>query len=123
MALPLGEVKNIFAKVDVDIFYASVIVPPRFYTNLDSLTQEVANNPTNGCFMDKKYNHIATILDRIAKHDHAWHGRDQSGGMNVGTPSLAYLMKENQERGQMMVLMATNLALLTKKLTEIRSRR
>ncbi|MCE3052299.1 hypothetical protein HAX54_052155, partial [Datura stramonium] len=41
---------------------------------------------------DKAFNRIAIILDRIAKHNHAWHGGDQSGGLDVVTPSLSHLI-------------------------------
>ncbi|MCE3216497.1 hypothetical protein HAX54_006693, partial [Datura stramonium] len=54
----------------------------------------------------------------IAKHNHAWHGGDKSGVLNMGAPSLSHLMKKNQDLDQMMVVMAINIALLTKKLTE-----
>ncbi|MCE0482058.1 hypothetical protein HAX54_040437, partial [Datura stramonium] len=57
---------------------------------------------------------ISIILERTAKHNQAWNDGDQSEGLNVGTPSLPHLMKENQ----MMIILATYLALLTKKLTE-----
>ncbi|MCD9640679.1 hypothetical protein HAX54_026129, partial [Datura stramonium] len=56
----------------------------------------VADNAARGCFMDKIFNRIAIILDRIANHNHAWHGRDQSGGLNLDTP-LSHLMKENRD--------------------------
>ncbi|MCD7449343.1 hypothetical protein HAX54_051532, partial [Datura stramonium] len=68
--------------------------------------------------MEKTFNRIAVILDKIEKHNHAWHGGDQSRGINVGTPSLSNLMKENQECDQMMATMATKITLLTKKLSE-----
>ncbi|MCD7453778.1 hypothetical protein HAX54_022114, partial [Datura stramonium] len=67
--------------------------------------------------MDKIYNCIA-ILDRITKHNQAWHNGDQRGGVNFSGLLLTHLMKENQEREQMMAAMATNLALLTKKFTK-----
>ncbi|MCE3216529.1 hypothetical protein HAX54_006784, partial [Datura stramonium] len=84
----------------------------KFYTGLDPLTLSMVNNTTGGCFMDKIYNRIATICDRIVKHNQAWHAGDQSGGLNVGTPSLTHLMKDNQERNKMMSFISTNLALL-----------
>ncbi|MCD7458820.1 hypothetical protein HAX54_039286, partial [Datura stramonium] len=43
------------------------------------------------------------IVDRIAKHSPAWHEGDQSGGLNVVTPSLSHLMNENQDLDQIMV--------------------
>ncbi|MCD7463820.1 hypothetical protein HAX54_051469, partial [Datura stramonium] len=93
------------------------ILLEKFYTGLDALTQSVANNTTGGSFKDKTFNHIAIILDKIAKHNHAWHGGDHSGGINVGTPSLSTLVKENQEHDQMMSTI-NNIDLLTKKLIE-----
>ncbi|MCE3051569.1 hypothetical protein HAX54_050229 [Datura stramonium] len=50
------------------------------------------------CFMDKTFNGTFIILDKIANHNHVWHGGDQRGGINMGTPSLSHLVKENQER-------------------------
>ncbi|MCD7468852.1 hypothetical protein HAX54_007367 [Datura stramonium] len=85
---------------------------------LDALKQPVANNDTFRCFMEKTFNKIAIILDKIAKHNYAWHGGDQSGGINVGTPSLSHLIKENQDHDQMMASMEINVALLIKKLTK-----
>ncbi|MCD7466774.1 hypothetical protein HAX54_003787, partial [Datura stramonium] len=76
------------------------------------------NNAADRRFMDKIFNWIAIILNWIAKHNHAWHNGEKSGGINVGTPSLSHLMKKNQDRDQMMAVIATNIALLTKKLTE-----
>ncbi|MCD7459200.1 hypothetical protein HAX54_040282, partial [Datura stramonium] len=103
MDLPLGEVENFFTEVNND---------------LDSLSQSVANNAAGGCFMDKTYNFIATILDGVVKHNHAWNFHDQSGGVNAGIPSLTHFMKENQDQDQMMATIVTNIALLTKKLIE-----
>ncbi|MCE2055073.1 hypothetical protein HAX54_041891 [Datura stramonium] len=52
------------------------------------------------CEMDSSWtrpsNRIAIILDKKEMHNHAWHGGDQGGGINVGTPSLSHLMKENR---------------------------
>ncbi|MCE0481532.1 hypothetical protein HAX54_039342, partial [Datura stramonium] len=76
------------------------------------------NNAVGYCFMEKTFNQIAIILDPIAKHNHALHGGDQNRGLNMGTPSLSRLIKENQDCDQMMVDMATKIALLIKKLIE-----
>ncbi|MCD9559762.1 hypothetical protein HAX54_018011, partial [Datura stramonium] len=78
----------------------------------------IPNNATGGCFMDMTFSRIAIILEKIAKHKYAWNGGDQGGGINIGTPSLSHLMKENQEHDQMLATMDTNIAILTKKLTE-----
>ncbi|MCE0481004.1 hypothetical protein HAX54_038325, partial [Datura stramonium] len=93
------------------------ILLEKFYTGLDPFTRSMANNVARGCFMDKTYNRIATILDRIIKHNQAWHASDQSGGIHVGSPSMTHLMKENQEHDQLMTAMTTNITLLTMKLT------
>ncbi|MCD9559087.1 hypothetical protein HAX54_016819, partial [Datura stramonium] len=41
------------------------ILLENFYTILDALTQSVANNIIGGCFMDKTFNRISIILDKI----------------------------------------------------------
>ncbi|MCD7452474.1 hypothetical protein HAX54_017013 [Datura stramonium] len=64
---------------------------------------------------------ITTILDKIAKHNHTWHAGDASGGVNIGAPSMSHLIKENQERDQMMETMDTNIALFTNRLTKSES--
>ncbi|MCD9559089.1 hypothetical protein HAX54_016821 [Datura stramonium] len=58
-------------------------------------------------------------MDRITKHNHAWRGGDQSGGINVGTPLLSQLMKENPDHDQIMASNATNIPILTKKLIKV----
>ncbi|MCE3051348.1 hypothetical protein HAX54_049546 [Datura stramonium] len=95
------------------------ILLEKFYTDLDPLKQLVANDATGGCFINTIYNHIATILYKITKHNHAWHAEDQSSSVNVGASSLTHLMKENQEREHIIAAMATNLTLLTNKLNKI----
>ncbi|MCE0480534.1 hypothetical protein HAX54_037475 [Datura stramonium] len=102
-ALSVGESKNMFVDINEEVHCTSTIVPPR----------SIANNAVGGCFIDKTFNR-----DQIEKNNHAWHGGDQSGRINVRAPSLSHLMKDNQERDQMMATMATNIALLTKKLIE-----
>ncbi|MCD9639233.1 hypothetical protein HAX54_023636 [Datura stramonium] len=61
------------------------ILLKKFYIGLDPLTQSIGDNVIAGCFIDKTFNQIVIILDRIAKHNHAWHEGDQSGGINMGT--------------------------------------
>ncbi|MCE0482368.1 hypothetical protein HAX54_041056, partial [Datura stramonium] len=58
------------------------------------------------------------MVDRIAKNNQTWNRGDQSGGLNVGTPSLSHLMKEKKEHDQMMDTIATNLTLMTMRSTE-----
>ncbi|MCD7470588.1 hypothetical protein HAX54_010564, partial [Datura stramonium] len=72
------------------------ILLEKFYTGLEALTQSVDNNSIGGCFKENTSNRIVIVLNKIANHNHAWHGGDQSEGINKGT----------------------NIALLTKKLTE-----
>ncbi|MCD7468995.1 hypothetical protein HAX54_007569, partial [Datura stramonium] len=71
---------------------------------LDPLTQSVANNATQQCFIDKTFNRISIILDGIAKQNHAWNGGDQSEGINVDNLLLSHLMNENQDHDQIMVI-------------------
>ncbi|MCD7463420.1 hypothetical protein HAX54_050545, partial [Datura stramonium] len=71
-----------------------------------------------GLFYGQDYNHITIVLDQIAKNNQTWHKGDQSGGLNVGTPSLTHLMKENKRRDHMMDIISTNIALLNKRLTK-----
>ncbi|MCD9644906.1 hypothetical protein HAX54_033432, partial [Datura stramonium] len=66
----------------------------------------------------KTFKQIAIILDRIATHNYTRHGGDQSEGLNMGNPLSYHLTKENHDHDQMMVVMSTNIVLLTMKLTE-----
>ncbi|MCD7458091.1 hypothetical protein HAX54_037138 [Datura stramonium] len=84
MVVLLEEMDNVFEEVNDEVDYARAIVPPRF----------VANNATGACFVDKTFNRIAIILDRIVKRNHAWNRGDKSGGINLCNLSLSHLMKE-----------------------------
>ncbi|MCD9637558.1 hypothetical protein HAX54_020925, partial [Datura stramonium] len=52
------------------------ILLEKFYIVLDALTQFLSKTVVGGCFMDKTFNIIDIILDKITKHNHAWHGGD-----------------------------------------------
>ncbi|XP_019266812.1 PREDICTED: uncharacterized protein LOC109244209 [Nicotiana attenuata] len=75
-------------------------------------------NAADGSFMDKSFARVMQILDKMAKHDQAWHSEDTSGGVAYGSPSLTNLIKENQERDQIITGLATNVNVLTKMFTE-----
>jgi len=62
--------------------------------------------------------HFTQILDKMAEHNQAWHSEDTMGGIAYGTPSLTKMIKENQERDEVIVGLATNINVLTKILIE-----
>nr|XP_009795132.1 PREDICTED: uncharacterized protein LOC104241874 [Nicotiana sylvestris] len=89
-----------------------------FYMGLDPMNQAIAKNAADGSFMDKSFARVTQILDKMAKHNQAWHSEDTTGGISYGSPSLSNLIKENQERDQVIVGLATNVNVLTKMFTE-----
>ncbi|XP_075083842.1 uncharacterized protein LOC107819742 [Nicotiana tabacum] len=94
------------------------ILLEKFYMGLDPLNQSIANNTADGSFMDKTFTRITQILDRMAEHNQAWYSEDTTGGIAYGTPSLTNMIKENQERDQVIAGPATNINVLTKMFTE-----
>nr|XP_016445140.1 PREDICTED: uncharacterized protein LOC107770351 [Nicotiana tabacum] len=54
----------------------------------------------------------------MAKHNQAWHSEDTTVGIAYGSPSLTTMIKENQERDQVITGLATNFNVLTKMFTE-----
>nr|XP_009782958.1 PREDICTED: uncharacterized protein LOC104231631 [Nicotiana sylvestris] len=89
-----------------------------FYMGLDPMNQAIAKNAANRSFMDKSFARVTQILDKMAKHNQAWHSEDTTGGISYGSPSLSNLIKENQERDQVIVGLATNINVLTKMFIE-----
>nr|XP_009790384.1 PREDICTED: uncharacterized protein LOC104237851 [Nicotiana sylvestris] len=89
-----------------------------FYMGLDPMNQAIAKNVADGSFMDKSFARVTQILDKMAKHNQAWHSEDSTGGISYVFPSLSNLIKENQERDQVIVGLATNVNVLTKMFTE-----
>ncbi|XP_019255010.1 PREDICTED: uncharacterized protein LOC109233581 [Nicotiana attenuata] len=59
----------------------------------------------------------------MAEHNHAWHSKDTAGGIAYGTPSLTNMIKENQERDQVIAGLATNVNVLTKMFTESQTKK
>ncbi|XP_075097922.1 uncharacterized protein LOC107803687 [Nicotiana tabacum] len=94
------------------------ILLEKFYMGLDPLNQSIEKNATDGSFMDKTFTRITQILDKMAEHNQAWHSEDTTGGIAYGTPSLTNMIKENQERDQVIAGLATNINVLTKMCTE-----
>ncbi|XP_009588554.1 uncharacterized protein [Nicotiana tomentosiformis] len=90
---------------------------------LDPLNQSIAKNAADGSFMDKTFSRVTQILDKIAKHNHAWHSEDTAGGIEYGTPSLTNMIKENQESDQVIAGLATNINVLTKMFTESQTKK
>ncbi|XP_070023119.1 uncharacterized protein [Nicotiana sylvestris] len=82
------------------------------------MNQAIAKNAADGSFMDKSFARVTQILDKMAKHNQAWHSEDTTGGISYGSPSLSNLIKENQERDQVIAGLATNVNVLTKMFTE-----
>nr|XP_016508394.1 PREDICTED: uncharacterized protein LOC107825980 [Nicotiana tabacum] len=54
----------------------------------------------------------------MAKHNKAWHSEDTTGEISYDSPSLSNLIKENQERDQVIAGLATNVNVLTKMFTD-----
>nr|XP_016513749.1 PREDICTED: uncharacterized protein LOC107830639 [Nicotiana tabacum] len=54
----------------------------------------------------------------MVEHNQAWHLEDTTGGITYGTPSLTNMIKENQERDQIIAGLSTNINVLTKMFTE-----
>ncbi|XP_070014947.1 uncharacterized protein [Nicotiana sylvestris] len=90
----------------------------KFYMGLDPMNQAIAKNATDGSFMDKSFARVTQILDKMAKHNQAWHSEDTTRGISYGSASLSNLIKENQERYQVIVGLARNVNVLTKMFTE-----
>ena len=85
---------------------------------LDHMNQSIAKNAADGPFMDKPFARVTQILDEMAKHNQAWHSEDTKYGISYGSPSLTNMIKENQERDQVIAGLATNVNVLTKMFTE-----
>ncbi|XP_019225705.1 PREDICTED: uncharacterized protein LOC109207268 [Nicotiana attenuata] len=90
---------------------------------LDGMNQSIAKNAADGSFMDKTFARITQVLDKMAKHNQAWHSEDTTGGIAYGTPSLTNMIKENQQRDQVIVGLATNINVLTKMYTESQTKK
>ncbi|XP_070031677.1 uncharacterized protein [Nicotiana tomentosiformis] len=90
---------------------------------LDPMNQYLAKNAADDSFMDKTFARITQILDKMAEHNKAWHSEDTMGGITYGTPSLTSMIKENQERDQIIVGLATNVNVLTKMFTESQTKK
>ncbi|XP_019240022.1 PREDICTED: uncharacterized protein LOC109220017 [Nicotiana attenuata] len=85
---------------------------------LDPMNQSIAKNAADGSFMDNTFTRVTQILDQMAEYNQAWHSKDTTGGIPYGTPSLTNMLKENQERDQVIAGLATNVNVLTKMFTE-----
>ncbi|XP_019260639.1 PREDICTED: uncharacterized protein LOC109238605 [Nicotiana attenuata] len=59
----------------------------------------------------------------MATHNQTWHSEDTTGGIAYGNPSLTNIIKENQERNQVFVRLATNVNVLTKMFTESQTKK
>ncbi|XP_070004367.1 uncharacterized protein [Nicotiana sylvestris] len=90
---------------------------------LDVMNQSIAKNVADGSFMDKTFARITKILDKMAKHNQAWHLEDTTGGIAYGSPSLTNMIKENQKRDQVIVGLATNVNMSTKMCTESQTKK
>ncbi|XP_070028714.1 uncharacterized protein [Nicotiana sylvestris] len=99
------------------------ILLEKFYMGLDSINQSIAKNATDGSFMDKTFARVTQILDKMAQHNQAWHSEDTTGGIAYGSPSLTTMIKENQERDQVIAGLATNVNVLTKMFTESQTKK
>nr|XP_016506364.1 PREDICTED: uncharacterized protein LOC107824140 [Nicotiana tabacum] len=95
----------------------------KFYMGLDPMNQAIAKNAADGSFMDKSFARVTQILDKMAKHNQAWHSEDTTGGIKYGSPSLSNIIKENQEGDQVIAGLATNVNVLTKMFTESQTKK
>ncbi|XP_070017685.1 uncharacterized protein [Nicotiana sylvestris] len=94
--------------------FSDSILLEKFHMGLDPMNQSIAKNVADGSFMDKTFARITQILDKMANHNQAWHSEDTTGGIAYGSPSLTTMIKENQERDQVIAGLATNVNVLTK---------
>ncbi|XP_019248467.1 PREDICTED: uncharacterized protein LOC109227724 [Nicotiana attenuata] len=99
------------------------ILLDKFYMGLDAMNQSIAKNVADGSFMDKTFARITQILHKIAQHNQAWHSEDTTGGIAYGSPSLTNMIRENQERDQVIAGLATNVNVLTKMFTESQTKK
>ncbi|XP_019235864.1 PREDICTED: uncharacterized protein LOC109216184 [Nicotiana attenuata] len=99
------------------------ILLEKFYMGLDAMNQSIAKNAADGSFMDKTFARITQILDKMAQHNQAWHSEDTTGGIAYSSPSLTNMIKENQERDQVIAGLATNVNVLTKMFTESQTKK
>ncbi|XP_070039249.1 uncharacterized protein [Nicotiana tomentosiformis] len=143
-----GE-ENVFADIDEYIEDTNAIVPPivdvatfkvkhslilmlkaeGFFRNStdDDPTQYLRNvlakNAADGSFVDKTFARVTQIQDKMAEQNQAWHSEDTTGGITYGTPSLTNMIKDNQERDQIIVELTTNVNVLTKMFTESQTKK
>ncbi|XP_070022647.1 uncharacterized protein [Nicotiana sylvestris] len=94
------------------------ILLEKFYMVLDPMNHSIAKNAADGYFMGKSFARVTQILDKMAKHNQAWHSEDTTGGIAYGSPSLTTIIKEKHERDQVIAGLATNVNVLTKIFTE-----
>ncbi|XP_019246405.1 PREDICTED: uncharacterized protein LOC109226056 [Nicotiana attenuata] len=99
------------------------ILLEKFYMGLDPMNQSISKNAADGSFMDKTFTWVTQILDKMAQHNQAWHSEDTIGGIAYGSPSLTNLIKENQERDQLIAGLATNFNVLIKMFTESQTKK
>ncbi|XP_070022971.1 uncharacterized protein [Nicotiana sylvestris] len=103
--------------------FPNSILLENFYMGLDHMNQYIAKNVVDGSFMDKSFSRVTQILDKMAKHNQPWHSEDTTGGITYGSPSLSNMIKENQERDQVIAGLATNVNVLTKMFTESQTKK
>ncbi|XP_019236398.1 PREDICTED: uncharacterized protein LOC109216680 [Nicotiana attenuata] len=103
--------------------FPDTILLEKFYMGLDPMNQSIAKNAADRSFMDKSFARVTKILDKMAKHNQAWYSEDTTGGIAYDSPSLTNLIKENQERDQIIAGLATNVNVLTKMFTESQTKK
>ncbi|XP_070025323.1 uncharacterized protein [Nicotiana sylvestris] len=103
--------------------FSDSILLEKFYMGLDPMNQSIAKNAADGSFMDKSFTRVTQILDKMAKHNQAWHSKDTTGGITYGSPSLSNMIKENQERDQVIAGLATNVNAVTKMFTKSQTKK
>nr|XP_016438850.1 PREDICTED: uncharacterized protein LOC107764762 [Nicotiana tabacum] len=90
---------------------------------LDPMNQSIAKKAADGSFMDKTFARVTQILDKMAEHNQAWHSEDTTSEIAYGTPSLTNMIKENQERDQVIAGLAKNVNVLMKMYIEAKQKK
>jgi len=103
--------------------FSDNILLEKFYMGLNPMNQSISKIAADGSFVDKTFARVTQILDKMAEHNQAWHSKDTTGGIAYGTPSLTNMIKENQERYEVIAELTTNIIVLTKMLTESQTKK
>nr|XP_009591773.1 uncharacterized protein LOC104088741 [Nicotiana tomentosiformis] len=118
----MGSIQIIFSEVAESWFFGQHLVREILY-GLGSFESIHSKKEADGSFMDKTFVRFTQILDKMAEHNQAWHSEDTTCGIEYGPPFLTNMIKENQERDQVIAGIATNINVLTKMFTESQTKK